>query len=643
MALGKGLLGLLMVLGSWQLRAVPISADLAVEDELLDTAESQSINSAKTEDFNESFCLSAGLLKKYRCDSDTVEAQIEAGQRYSIQLLTSGDAMPQLPEELPVFHRTQLSGQQAFVYVGEFVKQQEALDTMVALVMVGTLEPSVWRPAVVQVDKSREVPGVRLIQMYDDKNYGNLTAKSKEVSTESAATVSIAPTSGAAVMASYYTVQLASFEEQEARNSFVAENKIEELLCRQRRNGRYTAYSGAFETESEARSRLKSLASWIKGAYVLRLKQEDMFSCDGARELRLVSHPDSIAKVSPAHLPYQKSYFTAQIASFASHEKRLQFINNNKQVDFICRTRRNGKFVAYSGVFESRKQLKSYIKNLQRKGVNAYELKLSEEDMFDCSDNDRVVLYSKNRPKVDIVKQPQPSSIAQALAGTTESVMPASSALKKEPSSATKRVSGLQSLSQINLGDSSISQALANKGGGLRPRNPVVQLDVIAPDKNPERKSPSVVEEEATQTPAFYRRQNIELVASSERYAENPEGQLQNQQAEEISANTAELVEEQEVISDTGRLDNLWQPQAGQVFYTVQLATFRGPINEGRFVKQNQDLEPLCRVRRNGQLAVYSGKFLDFENARQYLRSFEAKIDGYVVRLKGELLPPCSI
>ncbi|WP_299982315.1 SPOR domain-containing protein [uncultured Pseudoteredinibacter sp.] len=639
MGLGKGILGLLMVLGSWQLEAAPKSVDLAVEDELLDTTESQSINSANTEDFNESFCLSAGLLKKYRCDSDTVEAQIEAGQRYSIQLLTTGDAMPQLPEELPVFHRTQLSGQQAFVYIGEFIKQQEALDAMAALVMVGVLEPSTWRPAVVQIDKSREVPGVRLVQMYGDKSYRNPLEKSQPNASEAVASDYMGAAGDVKLMPSYYTVQLASFEQRTARKNFVSQSNVEELLCRQRRNGRYTAYSGAFETEAAAQARLKSLPSSIRGAYVLRLKQEDMFSCDGRRELKLLSHPDSIAKLSPVQLPYQKSYFTAQIASFSSQEKRLQFINKNAQVDFICRTRRNGKFVAYSGVFDSRNKLKSYIQGLQGKGVSAYELKLSEEDMFDCADDGKIVLYSKTRP----ARKHKLSSMAKPALASDQTGRPVTKALEEKSSSSSQRVSGLQSLAQINLGDSSISQALAQKGGGLPPRHPVVQLNVVAPEKNPERSNPSVIEEEATQTPAFYRRQNIKLVASKTQSTDSLKGQADNQPGQVAIANVTGPAEGREEILANGRLDNHWQPAADQVFYTVQLATFRGPINEGRFVKHNQDLDPLCRVRRNGQLAVYSGKFLEFESARQYLRGFEAKLDGYVVRLKGELLPPCSI
>lgn len=667
MGLGRGFGCLLVALCSLQIMSVQISNAQAIDDEIItaedaNTAAETEIGEAEQEsglpssapndgdlasDDRESFCLSAGLLQEYRCDSNSLEAQIAAGQRYSIQLLSVDEQMPELPEALTVFHRTQLSGNQAFVYVGEFTQRQEALDTMTALVMVDTLDPDRWRPAVVQIDKSRQVPGVRLVQMYKDKTFSHLAVS--EVASDPLNFAGDNLNEGR-FMPSYFTVQIASFEELEGQHEFVAEHSVDDLLCRQRRNGRFTIYSGVFSSESEAKKRKREMRSRFKGAYVLRLKQEDMFSCDAKRELRVVSHPDSISKVKPNHVTYFNRYFTAQIASFDSAESRLEFVRRSPNVDFICRTRRNGKQVAYSGAFESRNELRSHIRALRNKGLTAYELKLQEEDMFDCEDDQKIVVYSKTKPTLT------------ARATKTE-ISPSRVSLDVKPSGSvtpqsvkanvdtTKRVSGLESLANINLGDSSISQALSAMDNTPAPgeldapsprRNNVVQLNVIAPEKNREKTESSIVEEEATALPAYYQRQQSQLA----------QRKLKQSLAEQDEPQNAELsdkvfdqssVENANSVEVPGRLPNNWQPEVGEIFYTVQLAIFKEAVNEGRFVKQHENLDLLCKLRGNGQMAIYSGKFLEYEQARNYLRSLGQGLDGYVVKLQGDLLPPCSV
>ncbi|MBB6522986.1 SPOR domain-containing protein [Pseudoteredinibacter isoporae] len=650
MGLGKGIC-LLVTMFFGQALTGQVFAQQDIETEIAQ----QSAPSQEANQDPESFCLSAGLLQHYRCDSNSIEAQIAAGQRYSIQLLSVNDEMPDLPEALSLFHRTQLSGDQAFVYVGEFTQQQEALDTMTALVMVGALDPDHWRPGVVQIDKSRQVPGVRLVQMYKDKSFSHLAVS--EVASDPLSFAGDSLVEGR-FMPSYYTVQIASFEELGGQNEFVAEHSVDDMLCRQRRNGRFTIYSGAFSSESEARKRKQELASRFNDAYVLRLKQEDMFSCDARKERLVLSHPDSISKVKPDHVAYMSSYFTAQIASFASAEKRLEFIQRAPNVDFICRTRRNGKLVAYSGAFSTRKELRSHIQVLGRKGVTAYELRLSEEDMYDCEDKQKIVLYSKTKPAKILPGEKHASPINRV--ATTVKPLPVqeNSASSKDGTTKTgvkpgARISGLQSLANINLGDSSISQALSAMDNSsfsdtvsvdepTQRRNNVVQLDVIAPEKNREKHSSSVVEEEATALPAYYQRQQSQLALRQQNQHTAQEPSLTT----ELSGGASEESSGESIAQPShaeGRLPNDWQPEVGEVFYTVQLAIFKEAVNEGRFVKQNQNLDLLCKLRGNGQMAIYSGKFLEYEQARNYLRSLEQDLDGYVVKLQGELLPPCSI
>lgn len=679
MGLGKSITCVLFSILSCQLLAAQHFAELAVETEMVESDESSAINSEVVDELGENFCLSAGLLKHYRCDSNTIESQIAAGQRYSIQLLVEGENLPQLPEALALFHRTQLSGEKAFVYVGEFTKQQEALDTMTALVMVGTLEPDVWRPAVVQVDKSREVPGVRLVKMYKDKSFSQATIAA---AASDPLSYSGQISGSGKILPSYYTVQLASFEEIDKRNEFISQYSFDQpLLCRQRRNGRHTVYSGAFSLEKDAQARRKELQARIKKAYVLRLKQEDMFSCDSSRNLMVFSRPESVAKARPNQSPYLETYFTAQIASFSDAQDRLKFVRKNSQVDFSCRTRRNGKYVAYSGAFATREELKIHIRRLHRKGLNAYQLKLQAEDMFDCENDERVVLYSKTSPSKNLQSgESTTSSIARpasSVAAMPASIVPSEkrNGPKVEIKSpeenegndneraSGKHVSGLQSLAKVNLGDSSISQALSKGGLSTVRREGVVQLNVIAPEKNKEPRLMTVPEEEASELPAYYQRRPIEGALLNRQLAKAGGEQQNKQGAKREHVVDSDESSSQEVVSldaDTltvklaakesteqgnikGRLANDWQPSSSETFYTVQLATFKGPINEGRFVKRHQELDPLCRVRRNGQLAVYSGKFLDFESARGYLRGLGGQLDGYVVMLQGELLPPCSI
>ncbi|GAA6154403.1 SPOR domain-containing protein [Pseudoteredinibacter isoporae] len=624
MGLGKGVCWLITALSCHTVAAVSAVqvSENTDQDSRRSAAEDSANESVSTAEDKDRFCLSAGLLQHYRCDSNSIEAQIAAGQRYSIQLLSMDDQMPELPEALSVFHRTQLSGNQAFVYVGEFTQQQEALDTMTALVMVGALDPDRWRPGVVQIDKSRQVPGVRLVQMYKDKSFSHLA-----VSEAASDPLSFAGdhVGDGRFMPSYYTVQIASFEDVAGQEEFVSENSVDDMLCRQRRNGRFTIYSGAFGSAAAAKKQKHKLKSRFSDAYVLRLKQEDMFSCDSKRELLVLSHPDSISKVKPNHATHLNRYFTAQIASFSSDKKRRAFIQGYPGVDFMCRTRRNGRLVAYSGAFSNRQELRSHIQGLRQKGLKAYELKLQNEDMHDCLDRQKIVVYSKSRPAAPVANKPALPPVPVTASQNKKSAKPA------------ERVSGLQSLANINLGDSSISQALAAMDNAQltaeadkpRPRrNNVVQLNVIAPEKNLDKAASSVVEEEATVLPAYYQRQQSQL---AQRQQVNQPPQVKENP---VSAQSAGI---------DGRLANDWQPDVGEIFYTVQLAIFKEAVNEGRFVKQHQNLELLCKLRSNGQMAIYSGKFLEYEQARNYLRSFEQELDGYVVKLQGELLPPCSI
>lgn len=83
-----------------------------------------------------------------------------------------------------------------------------------------------------------------------------------------------------------------------------------------------------------------------------------------------------------------------------------------------------------------------------------------------------------------------------------------------------------------------------------------------------------------------------------------------------------------------------WEPGVREPFFTVQLAAFKTRQRERRFIEQHQQLDLLCRIRRNGKFAVYSGQFKQAAEAKRHMASLPLK-QGYVLRLNGELLPAC--
>jgi len=90
----------------------------------------------------------------------------------------------------------------------------------------------------------------------------------------------------------------------------------------------------------------------------------------------------------------------------------------------------------------------------------------------------------------------------------------------------------------------------------------------------------------------------------------------------------------------SGATPKNWEPGAREPFFTVQLAAFKTRQRERRFIDQHQQLNLLCRIRRNGKYAVYSGQFKQAAEAKRHMAALPLK-QGYVLRLNGELLPAC--
>jgi len=605
---------------------------------------------------HDSYCLSGGLLKDYGCQA--LNHQLAENSVYSIQLLVDGVELPELTDELAVYHRTALASDRAFIYIGSFDEKKSALEAMSQLVDRQRLDVSLWRPALVEVSKGSKIPSIRLVQMYQSMSFSHLAPKetlgSDRVFDEGVSKSVISNTDRR--MESYFTVQLASFKAIAGRDEFISEQGgADEFICRTRRNGRFTVYSGAFNKEIEARKVLMSLRDKYPRAYVLRLQNEDMETCDQASKIVLYSKtsppPNSIPpmtssstglapgfggtatrpinRVRTKHFP---KFFTIQLASYVERSTRNRFVARDDNLPLLCRTSRKGYFVVYSDVFQAEDEAEVALNFLRKKHPKAYVLGLHDEDMYSCLDDTKLLVYSKTTP---------PASLSVAVLNKASK----RSARSPNKNGASKYFT--LNRDQFGLDDRSISSALgaADKSevidrSGVRQK--IAQLDVVAPEKMPESREGSVTEEilpEDAEASVYA----LAAAGDSLRGLSWPkaEGAAAALNAPSSSQKPDAVIEVGQFRSKD-RLPDDWQPELQQIFYTVQLATFKRSIDEGVFVDKYRKLQPLCRIRRNGQYAVYSGKYLDYQTAKQSLEYLPQSFGAYVVRLRGVLLPSCQ-
>ncbi|MCV6624517.1 MAG: hypothetical protein OIF38_00380 [Cellvibrionaceae bacterium] len=547
------------------------------------TQPTQTQQAAQPQQQDGAFCLSGGIVNGYRCGPGEAGDIAEGNTRYSIQLLHSGQALPALPPSLSVYHRTALGDQRNFVYLGAFTDRQQAYDTMQALVRSEGLDTQSWRPALVKIDKSQTVPAVSLVTMYQSMSFSHL------------------------------------------------------------------------------------------------------------------AEPDPAAQ-REKNSTYWPLYYTVQMASFRHRQERQQYIERHPHIDFICRTRRNGLHVAYTGVYASRGEALETIERLADRGFYGYLLKLQHEDMYDCGDDKKVVIYSDpNTPWVGTQEDSDYPLSADDV--------PAAEATKLS----NRRVSGLEQLAKTQLNDRSISMALIGQdttslaasnepqlvaGSTLRSSSP--EPEVSSPEPGVSSPEPEISSlESGVSSPEPEVSSPEPGVNSPEPRASSPEAQVGRPDAvaspepvvagsvavavavpteqavvegtatEESVAEVVETPSSESPLSDKAagaegvepsgsaapsdehpdRLADAWLAGPQDVFYTIQMATFNGEIHALRFAGANRDLRPLCRVRDNGQHAVYTAKFKKYQPAKRYLiqRVRAVGLDGYVVKLRGTALPPCNL
>lgn len=613
------------------------------------------LSSSNAED-HDSFCLSGGLLKDYGCQA--LSHQLAENSVYSIQLLLEGVGLPELTDELAVYHRTPLAGDRAFIYVGSFEDKKSALDTMSQLVDGQRLDVSLWRPALVEISKGSKVPSIRLVQMYQSMSFSHLAPKESIGSqniVEENASRAVASSSDKRVE-SYFTVQLASFKTITGRDDFITEQGSQDkFICRTRRNGRFTIYSGAFNKEVGARRVLMSLRDKYPRAYVLRLQDEDMMACDQASKIvlysktlppqrylpsipqnsskpRLISNSAVVLPIERVRAKHFSQYFTIQLASYMERSTRDRFVARDDTLPLLCRTSRKGYFVVYSDVFQTEGEAEVALRLLQKKTPKAYVLALHDEDMYSCLDESKLLVYSKTTPpkslSMSAVKRPSKPSVSGANKRNGSKYF----TLNRD---------------QFGLDDRSISSALgaADKtkvATRSTTRQKIAQLNVVAPEKMPESRVGSITEEvlpEDAEASVYA----LAAAGDSLRGLRWPKAEgLAPIVSAPSSPDKPDVVIQTRQFRSKDRLPDDWQPELQQIFYTVQLATFKGPRDEGAFVDKHRELQPLCRIRRNGQYAVYSGKYLDYQTAKQSLAYLPQSFGAYVVRLRGVLLPSCQ-
>lgn len=335
-------------------------------------------------------CLSGGILEGYRCrDND----MLTNTTRFSIQLLQDSSLGLKV-FSIPIYHQTSLDARRSFIYLGEYDSKDQALVEIEGLVDAELLELEQWRPAVVEIDKSEKVPSIRLVQMYRTDSYAYLAPKGEQDDISPELVVSRSTESIISLM-QYYTIQLGAFNGPLGAYDFALEHSELNPLCRVKRNGRYAVYSGAYKSEKQARLALKDASD---GAYVLRLKNEDMYSCDQSQQVLVrsasiksdVKHASSVSeeKVNNGSLMGNSTFYTIQLAAFSDSDAASDFVLQHQSLGLLCRTKRNGRYAIYHGAYDAKVLAKKALKEIP---VDGYVLRLKNEKMYSCDSSKQLV------------------------------------------------------------------------------------------------------------------------------------------------------------------------------------------------------------------------------------------------------------